>query len=257
MRGFSAYKTSALALLAANVLPLFGVLFWGWDAFVIVVLYWVENVVIGMINILKMITCCPDPETMDWSTLGKPERVAAIRGAFNELGGLAGKAKLAHHASKLFLVPFFAFHYGMFCFVHGVFVLALFGQDKFIGGPLEEFHEFSRVVSEHHLGWAVAALAASHLLSYFVNFLGRGEYRRTAVPILMMQPYGRVVVLHLAILFGGFVAMSLGSNVGVLSILVVGKTLLDLKFHLRERERNAVDKSAAPPENVLDEAARL
>ena len=60
MRGFSDYKTSAYVLIAANALPLFGVLFLGWDTFSIVALYWVENVIIGAINVLKMITCNPD-----------------------------------------------------------------------------------------------------------------------------------------------------------------------------------------------------
>src|SRR5882724_7957891 len=50
----SDYKTSAYALIAANALPLFGVLFLGWDTFSIVALYWTENVIIGAINVLKM-----------------------------------------------------------------------------------------------------------------------------------------------------------------------------------------------------------
>jgi Family of unknown function (DUF6498) len=53
MRGFSEYRASAWALVAANVLPLVGVLLWGWSAFDIVALYWVENVIIGVITSLK------------------------------------------------------------------------------------------------------------------------------------------------------------------------------------------------------------
>jgi len=34
--------------------------FLGWDTFSIVALYWTENVIIGAINVLKMITCNPD-----------------------------------------------------------------------------------------------------------------------------------------------------------------------------------------------------
>ena len=43
-----------IALLAANAIPLFGVLFLEWDAFFIVLLYWSENLVIGFYNILKI-----------------------------------------------------------------------------------------------------------------------------------------------------------------------------------------------------------
>ena len=43
-----------IALLAANMIPLFGVLFLNWDAFCVVMLYWAENLVIGFYNVLKM-----------------------------------------------------------------------------------------------------------------------------------------------------------------------------------------------------------
>jgi hypothetical protein len=57
-----AARHQQLALILANLVPLAGVLFWDWDIFNIVVLYWFENVIIGGINILKMPTCAPDME---------------------------------------------------------------------------------------------------------------------------------------------------------------------------------------------------
>ncbi len=48
----------------------------------------------------------------------------------------------------------------------------------------------------------------------------------------MGQPYSRVIVMHIAIIAGGFITMSLGSLVGVLIIL---KTIIDIKLHLRQR----------------------
>jgi hypothetical protein len=43
-----------LTLVAANTVPLWGVLFLGWDAFYIVLLYWAENLAVGFYNILKI-----------------------------------------------------------------------------------------------------------------------------------------------------------------------------------------------------------
>jgi hypothetical protein len=238
-RGFDEYWPSAIALIAANLLPLFGVFFLGWDAFSIVALYWVENVILGAINVLKMITCSPDEKSIDWSKFGTPEKVAEIRKELDGEAGAVETAKLFHHGVKFFLVPFFAFHYGLFCFVHGVFVFALFGHDEFGAhfGPFGPLGSLVTVFSQQHLWWAVATLAASHLFSFFVNYLGHGEYRRTFVVWLMFQPYARIFILHIAILFGGFVAMALDSNVAVLTILVLGKTALDLHFHLLEHAR--------------------
>ena len=78
------------------------------------------------------------------------------------------------------------------------------------------------------------ALVASHLYSFFGNYLAGGEFRRTNVTLLMFQPYARVVVLHIALLLGGFATMASGGSVFALLILVVGKTMIDVKLHLRE-----------------------
>ena len=53
----------------------------------------------------------------------------------------------------------------------------------------------------------------------------------------MVAPYGRIVVLHLAIIFGAFATMALGSPVYLLAILIVGKIMLDLKFHNRAHRK--------------------
>jgi len=258
LRDFEKYRASAWALIAANSLPLFGVLFFGWDTFSIVFLYWLENVIIGGVNVLKMITCRPDPNAIDWS------QVKANREFYRELekfkkSGQLEQALMANHASKFFLVPFFIFHYGIFCLVHGVFVFAIFGRE--IGGdafePFGGIGNFSAVLSREHLWLAAAALATSHLWSFFVNYLGKGEYRRTVVPLLMFQPYARIIVLHVAILLGAFFAFALGSNVVVLIVLIIGKTMLDLSLHLRERLRNAKAPDPGPilPEVIMGEPA--
>ena len=53
---------STWVLLVANLVPLAGVLFWGWDAFALLALFWMENVVVGVFSALRMLTIDPrDP----------------------------------------------------------------------------------------------------------------------------------------------------------------------------------------------------
>jgi Family of unknown function (DUF6498) len=76
--------------------------------------------------------------------------------------------------------------------------------------------------------WAIAAVAGCHVVYFIYDFLYRGEFRRTSAAQVMMAPYGRIVVLHIAILAGAFTIMLLGSPVVLLNLLIVGKAVLEL-----------------------------
>jgi Family of unknown function (DUF6498) len=193
---------SAGVLLAANLIPVAGVLLWGWSVFALLALFWMENVIIGGFFALRML--CADP------------RDAAL------------------WAGKLFMVPFFCFHYGMFTAIHGVFVLGLFGGRQYNSSGLDVLDPAMRAADDWKLWLPLLALLASHLFSFFYNYLYRGEFRRASVQELMMKPYVRVVILHVTILFGGFGAMALGSPLWALLLLIAIKITVDVKAHLKE-----------------------
>ena len=58
---------------------------------------------------------------------------------------------------------------------------------------------------------SAALLAASHVVSYFTNFLGRGEYLRVTPQGQMLSVYGRVVVLHVTIVAGAGLVGAFGT----------------------------------------------
>ena len=196
---------SAGVLILANMVPLYGVVLLGWDAFAVVLLFWFENVVIGFYNILRMLLARPDD--------------------------------VGRWAAKLFLVPFFTFHYGMFTFVHGIFVVVPFGA-----GTVESLDNpgvgmFSGALTAAGVTWGAVALFVSHGFSFVWNYVGTGEYRRATLEGLMKQPYARVVVLHLVILASGFLVMALGLPLIGLILLVVLKIGVDLKAHIGEHQK--------------------
>jgi hypothetical protein len=92
---------------------------------------------------------------------------------------------------------------------------------------------------------AVTAIAGSHLFSFFTNYIGGGEYKRVNLVLLMHRPYGRIVVMHVAIVFGAGLVMWLGSPLPMLLILIVAKAILDLRLH--EKERRKLADSAGTP----------
>jgi len=208
-----------IALVSANLIPFWGVLFWGWDAFGVVLLYWSENIAVGFYNILKMA----------FAKVNKP----------------------VEHLGKLFMIPFFTVHYGGFCAVHGVFVLMLFGKSDgsfmnntnwpcffvFLQMLLNVLKHIYSIMPEAML-YAMGALFVSHGVSFVYNYLIKGEYANVKPDKLMGSPYARIVVMHMAVLFGAFLTMALGSPVGILIILVGLKTSLDVIFHLRQHKKH-------------------
>jgi hypothetical protein len=155
------------------------------------------------------------------------------------------------HIAKIFFIGFFILHYGGFTGGHGFFVLSIFqkgGETEMLGGEswpcffvfLQMLINVIRAaysVIPANMKYAVLALFVSHGISFGYNYIYKKEYAAANVNMLMAMPYGRVVVMHIAIIFGGFVTMSLGSPTGILLVLVVLKIIIDVKFHIREHKK--------------------
>ena len=213
---------SALLLIAVNLVPLIGVALWGWSLMLILVLYWIESGIVGALNVLKMAAA-------QGTGIGIPGSRVAIR-----VGGMAGG--LARGA----LIGFFIVHYGLFWVVHGVFVFLLpvfAGMSSVADGSFAPA-DFGPLPLDG-LALSAIALAVSHGVSYYANYLGRGEYLRVSPQGQMMSVYGRVFVLHITILGGAFMVAWFGTPLAALALLVGLKTAADLFFHLREHRRAA------------------
>jgi hypothetical protein len=245
----TASSRSAILLLLANLIPLAGVLFFDWSLLTILVLYWLENGIVGVWNVPKII--------LAQGSLVTPARAPGAPAA----GGLLGPQARARLAviPRTALAIFFSFHYGMFWLVHGIFVFSLPAFAGAGGGPLDAGPCFDPTgFPEECAGGAFGALAwpsvliggvalfVSHGASFFLNYLGRGEHRSASPSGQMGSVYGRVVVLHLTIILGSMVVAFLGSPVGALIVLVVLKTLFDLNLHLRERRRAGTPATPGP-----------
>lgn len=203
---------SGAVLIAANIFPVFGVVLWGWSTFEIVFLYWTENVIIGAINVLKMLmspACANRTELRRASLEGQP-----VKTFFYMLLG------------KALVIPLFMIHFGGFCAAHGAALISIFHKGESV--------DFGSLLSQNGILYGAAILATNHFFSFFFNHLGRKEYRKISMQRLMLSPYGRIVVLHIAIIAGAFLALLFHSNIGVLIVLIMMKTGMDLRFHIAE-----------------------
>ena len=211
---------SLLLLVAANSLPVIGVIFFNWHPIVLLIIYWAESAIIGLFNLVMMF-------------------ISGIieKNVFSPSG--AGLAAI--------FCPFFLFHYGIFMLVHGVFIAVMYmivttgslsasGESEFeLLTVIKIFFpaEWSiRGFLESELS-AVAALFINHLAAFYMNFIRTGDYNYTTPPDYMLRPYKRIIVMHITILMGFFTIFISGlRGAGVVIIWVVLKVLADLKMNM-------------------------
>ena len=211
-------SSSIIGLIIANIIPLGGVFFLGWDASVIVLLYWAENLVIGFYNILKIV---------------------ALR--------FYSRASIL---DELFTIPFFCLHYGAFCAVHGYLLMVLFhmadGPASLIpkqtgAGPLAFIQILVSVIISlwrarpPGMEWTIAVLFLSHGFSFIQNYLGKKEYNSFTAMKLLIQPYKRIFILHLTVVAGAVLIKMCGSPIALLCALVLFKICVDVFLHIKER----------------------
>ena len=169
------------SLLLANLVPVIGVVFLNWTIASVIVLYWLENFVVGFFNILKMSKI----KNTNLFQNNKSQHVAKII-----VPVLSPKVIIF---IKAFFIIFFILHFGFFTFGHGQFVLIFFGFP-------------SPIIA---LFIPLMFLFISHGISYIVNFIGKKEYEKVSLIRQMMMPYSRLFVMHITIMIGGIITLFL------------------------------------------------
>lgn len=194
---------SVIALLIANLLPLYGVVALGWDLISLIMVYWLETGIIGFFAILNI--------------------------------------ALVTRPMALLLVPFFIVHFGGFMAGHLVFLIMLFSAEQVAG--FSGIPGFVReTIASKGLWFAVAGLFVSHATAFVVYVLipwlravwrGTLNTRDVETGPIMMAPYGRIIVMHLTIIFGAILVTTFNNKLALLVLLVALKTATDLWGLLR------------------------
>jgi len=201
---------SSLLLVAANLLPIAGVVWWGWDAFVLLMLYWLETAIIGFWTIVRLVAT---PTSVDVN--GKP---------LDEMN-LVGRMALG---------AFVTVHAGIFMAVHFVFLWVLFS-----GAWSERIAGVASFVRVMIVGTDLWLPLAFLFVVRGVLVMGLALRRRLGIvadarpveadddnPIVGL--YVRIVVMQFTIILGAWFAILAGDSVGPLILLIALKTVVDV-----------------------------
>jgi hypothetical protein len=190
---------STFIYVIANLLPLAGVVFWGWDVFVLLVLYWLETAVIGFWTVIRILLVSPE-----------------------------GSATLNRMAARVigrgFTAVFIAVHAGIFMTIHFLFLWSLFA-----GHWTEEIHspfDFVRLIVIDSGLWLPLLILFAVRGWFVVRDVVAGE--TDVEGDIIGGLYARIVVMQVAIIFGGWLTIIAGGSIGTLALLVIGKTVVEL-----------------------------
>jgi hypothetical protein len=194
-------QPATLILIAANLVPLVGVIFWHWDAFILLMLYWLETAVIAFWTIVRIATLPRDA-----------------------LGNIRFSGSTST-ASPLGFAAFVMLHVGIFMGVHFMFLWELFGGDwaRRIHGPRDFVDQV--IVATGLWVPLLALFVGRGLLMMFASVEPslRRRFRLAPRPpdqhaatlgpaeMALFGLYLRIIIMQVTIILGAFVALLVGT----------------------------------------------
>lgn len=183
-------------IIITNLIPLLGVMFLSWNLLLIIFFYWVETIFIGIINIEK---------------IKKAEGTIIPEDLVNtDINGLKIGTYSKNELSKKFIS--FYLYVSVIC---GVFLFVIFGVPNLL------------------LNFAIANLSLvliSHLISYKINYIDKGEYLDTHPSSLFVQPQTRIIIM-IAIIFAGSMFYAIGGQFLGLLVMIFFKIKIDISSY--------------------------
>ena len=216
-------KYSAIFLVLANLYPIYGVVFLGWNARFILYTYWCENLIIGLFTVLKMLKT---KIYLDNIQSNNPNLNT------NDVGE-SNNSKISS----------FIWVYCGASFLYYIVIAIL----------TTESSETVLFNLPHQIIVPVCFIFLSHTFSYVVNFIIGAEYKKLSLDEEIKMPIRRLVIVHLTVTLGSLVIKGVGvvlmiimalffgltipqsaTGVVLMIIMVLAKIFLDIIAHLQE-----------------------
>jgi len=202
---------SVIPLIIANLFPVLGVLFLGWNINQIMFLYWLETFIIYFFSVAKILFL--------------------VSKEMN-LGEIVGKLMIIPLLSIFFL--FFASFQGFMLawIIFRLDFVVFFNINRLLNFLINNKALFNDVIL------ALFILLISHYFSFVSNYVQRAEWKKATVAGLAEQPFLRVFLIYIVLDFGGLINAILGPYSNAFLILFVfSKIVIDVIAHTSERER--------------------
>jgi hypothetical protein len=196
-------SVSDLLLIIVNLIPLYCVWFEGWNASEVFLVYCLETVIIGILNVLKMACVTLFVKKTD---------------VWENGGGTSMQ-------SGWFFILFFIMHYGFFVFIQTQLFFAVSGlipEHSFLGS----YSKLPTLLGSNGKLMLLIFIAYYSVQSFF-DFFMTGNYKTISMGRLMFEPYIRIFVQQFVVILGSMF-LHFGAGKIFILIFVVVKIFFEL-----------------------------
>jgi hypothetical protein len=189
---------SDIFLIIANLVPVYGVWFEGWDAKEVFMVYCIETVIVGLFTLVKMGIVTAYKKWDWWENNGSRTKV---HGAFHML--------------------FFMVHYGFFIAIQ-MFIFsktAIFDSSK-------DFGLFNFLFSlPSHFDKSAWTMLSGFVVGYgyknVTEFILTDDYKTASLSTIMFEPYIRIFIQQFTVILGSFILLFNATNLFILLFALV------------------------------------
>ena len=188
------------------LIMLAGLFFFGWDPFYIVMAYFLETILIGIIHALKM-----------WTVLKfSPEQHRAFQSD--------PKDSMNHGG----IILFFLVHFYFFVAIQSIFVFVFF-ESKLPQGrePFSIFKNYAWLLSQPEFLMLFAIQAATLVGLTLREWFGMGRFKTYTLKKLFIQPYLRIFIQQFVAILSGFFFIILQQGFAAAILLILLRLAID------------------------------
>lgn len=217
---------SVISIVAVNLMPLAGVIFYDWDPFALLFIYWIQTGIIGYFSFLKIKKVCENEP---------PERSIRV------MAFAVRKSRRAKPTQEIIRDYKGILLFGMISSMVLLILFTGYASKKSINWDIL-YYSFPAVWASIHGSFWVITLGSfsffiNHGYSYFSNFLGKKEYLHSNLEEQLTFPIERVGSIWAAIFIAITVLGFIPHLLTVIISLVFCKIMLDVYAHIKEHGR--------------------
>lgn len=169
------------------------------SAITILFAYFLETIIIGLFNALKMLWCI-----------------------------LFSKSK----SSEFGLIFFFLFHYGFFVAIQSIFGFALFSfkAETIIKEPFNIIENYISILNLEDIKYVLPAIIFTHLGKFISDFIYNKKYLKFTTKEIMFKPYVRIFIQQFVVILSFFFIALDNKGAGIVAaiLLIFFRLVIDL-----------------------------